>query len=196
MAHALRGAWLPALAGRKCNVVASKFLGFIFFEFFSNLGGTGCRRGRTPERPLRQPFQGLADCQAFCDFSRHPVAYVNIPRCVGCSRCAWRACPVQRQQTWFSSSPSDQISQIGIANCCADKKFRSTVDLGSFPFRYKRAGAERRGKTSGASDVPLRSRVRSPSSAGRHPCRDRPGRSGGGGTIGSLSRQERESPGG
>jgi hypothetical protein len=121
---------------------------------------------------------------------------VNIPRCVGCSRCTWRACPVQREQTWFSSSPSDQISQIGIANCCADNKFRSTVDLGSFPFRYKRAGAERRGKTSGASDVPLRSRVRSPSSAGRHPCRDRPGRSGGGGTIGSLSRQERESPGG
>jgi hypothetical protein len=153
------------------------------------VGGTGCRRGRTPERPLRQPFQGLADCQAFCNFSRGPVAYVNIPRCT------WRACPVQRQQTWFSSSWSDQISQIGIANCCADKKFRSTVDLGSFPFRYKRAGADRRGKTSGASDVPLRSRVRSPSSAGRHPCRDRPGRSGGGGTIGPLSRQERESPG-
>jgi hypothetical protein len=29
--------------------------GFIFCEFFSNLGPTGCRRGRTPERPLRQP---------------------------------------------------------------------------------------------------------------------------------------------
>jgi hypothetical protein len=29
--------------------------GFIFCEFFSNLGRTGCRRGRTPERPLRQP---------------------------------------------------------------------------------------------------------------------------------------------
>ena len=29
--------------------------GFIFSEFFSNLGPTGCRRGRTPERPLRQP---------------------------------------------------------------------------------------------------------------------------------------------
>jgi hypothetical protein len=42
----------------------------------------------------------------------------------------------------------------------------------------------------------LRSRVRSPSSAGWAPCRDRPGRSGGGGTSGSLSRQEkRESRG-
>ena len=42
----------------------------------------------------------------------------------------------------------------------------------------------------------LRSRVRSPSSAGRALCRERPGRSGGGGTSGSLSRQaERESRG-
>src|SRR4029453_13331185 len=36
-----------------------KCLGFIFFDFFSNVGGTGCRRGRTPERPLRQPPKGL-----------------------------------------------------------------------------------------------------------------------------------------
>jgi hypothetical protein len=33
----------------------SKCLGFIFCEIFSNLVATGCRRGRTPERPLRQP---------------------------------------------------------------------------------------------------------------------------------------------
>jgi hypothetical protein len=32
-----------------------KYLGFIFCEIFSNLVATGCRRGRTPERPLRQP---------------------------------------------------------------------------------------------------------------------------------------------
>jgi hypothetical protein len=31
--------------------------------------------------------------------------------------------------------------RIGIANCCAGKKFRSTVDLGSFPFRYKTRGS-------------------------------------------------------
>jgi hypothetical protein len=130
------------------------------------VGGTGCRRGRTPERPLRQPFQGLADRQA---------SFLS-----SCSRVA-RMDPCSREQPRYSSRHSAQISQIDFANCCAEKKFRSTVDLGSFPFRYKRAGAERRGKTSGASDVPLRSRVRSPSSAGRHPCRDRPGRSGGGG---------------
>ena len=81
--------------------------------------------------------------------------------------------------------------RIGIANCCAGKKFRSTVGLGSFPFRYKRAGVERRGKNSEASDVPLRLRVRSPSSpldgtfAGTVP-----GEAEVGETIGSLSRQE------
>jgi hypothetical protein len=32
-----------------------KYLGFIFCAIFSNLVATGCRRGRTPERPLRQP---------------------------------------------------------------------------------------------------------------------------------------------
>jgi hypothetical protein len=44
----------------QCTSLAPQILGFIFFELFSNLGRTGCRRGRTPERPLRQPFQGLA----------------------------------------------------------------------------------------------------------------------------------------
>jgi hypothetical protein len=45
----------------QCTSLAPQILGFIFFELFSNLGRTGCRRGRTPERPLRQPSQGLAD---------------------------------------------------------------------------------------------------------------------------------------
>jgi hypothetical protein len=45
----------------QCTSLAPQILGFIFFELFSNLGRTGCRRGRTPERPLRQPPQGLAD---------------------------------------------------------------------------------------------------------------------------------------
>jgi hypothetical protein len=45
----------------ECTSLAPQILGFIFFELFSNLGRTGCRRGRTPERPLRQPSQGLAD---------------------------------------------------------------------------------------------------------------------------------------
>lgn len=39
----------------QCTSLAPQILGFIFFELFSNLGRTGCRRGRTPERPLRQP---------------------------------------------------------------------------------------------------------------------------------------------
>jgi len=101
------------------------------------------------------------------------------------------ACHIHREQSGYNCSPSVQISQIGLANCCAGKKFRSTVDLGSFPFRYKRAGVERRGKNSEASDVPLRSRVRSPSSpldgtfAGTVP-----GEAEVGETIGSLSRQE------
>ena len=58
----LRLALPHRLFGRaaQCSAAGSKMLGFIFFDFFSNLGGTGCRRGRTPERPLRQPPQGLA----------------------------------------------------------------------------------------------------------------------------------------
>jgi hypothetical protein len=40
----------------------------------------------------------------------------------------------------------------------------------------------------------LRSRVRLPSSAGRRLAENVSGESGGGGTSGSLSRQERESP--
>jgi hypothetical protein len=160
--------------GGSVTQLLSKFLGFIFFEFFSNLGDTGCRRGRTPERPLRQPFQGLADARpSFCRAARASRAL----------------------DPGTARGTGAQISQIDFANCCAEKKFRSTVDLGSFPFRYKRAGAERRGKTSGASDVPLRSRVRSPSSAGRHPCRDRPGRSGGGDHRISLTSGTRESRG-
>jgi hypothetical protein len=65
----------------------------------------------------------------------------------------------------------------------------------SFPFRYKRAGAERRGKNSEASDVPLGSRVRSPSSAGRHPAGIVPGEA----EVGDhrISRTSgRENPGG
>jgi hypothetical protein len=45
--------------GQSVVQLPPKCLGFIFFDFFSNLGGTGCRRGRTPERPLRQPPNGL-----------------------------------------------------------------------------------------------------------------------------------------
>jgi hypothetical protein len=43
-----------------------KCAGFIFCEFFSNVGGTGCRRGRTPERPLRQPSRVWLIARPFC----------------------------------------------------------------------------------------------------------------------------------
>src|SRR5215216_6728613 len=75
--------------------------------------------------------------------------------------------PPRARAIWVQLSAIVRMSQIDIANCCTLQKFRLTVDLGSFPFRYKRAGAERRGKNSEASNVSLGSRVRSPSSAGR-----------------------------
>jgi hypothetical protein len=81
--------------------------------------------------------------------------------------------------------------RIGIANCCAGKKFRSTVGLGSFPFRYKTRGSGTPGEE--LRGIRCAAEVACPFaelSAGRHLCRERPGRSGGGGTIGSLSRQE------
>jgi|RhiMetStandDraft_4_1073278.scaffolds.fasta_scaffold00106_6 hypothetical protein len=40
-------------------------MGFIFFDLFSNVGGTGCRRGRTPERPLRQPSKVWLSARPF-----------------------------------------------------------------------------------------------------------------------------------
>jgi hypothetical protein len=58
-----------------------------------------------------------------------PLA-VNTTRCVGRRRCT-----------------RGQRSQIDIAKCCAAAKFRSTVDFGSFPFRYlTRTGASRQGE--------------------------------------------------
>ncbi len=163
------------MRGRSVVLFLPECLGFIFFDLFSNLIHTGCRRGRTPERPLRQPPRVWPYHKArplpFAARSCH----VNIPRCVGCWRCTWRACHVQREQAGYSrvaelpkASRRGQRSQFGITRCCARQKFRSTVGSGSFPFRYQtRAGAERQGEDPGASDVPLGSRVRSPSSAGR-----------------------------
>ena len=141
----------------------------------------------------RSGSQGLAHCQAFRSFQAFrsllgPLRAPSVCRPKTSNECRIpesdtsesssdekRGSPqtidprrAMNQDSSRSSHRTTQISQIGLANCCAGKKFRSTVDLGSFPFRYKCAGAERRGKNSEASDVPLRSRVRSPSSAGRH----------------------------
>jgi hypothetical protein len=34
------------------------------------------------------------------------LALANIPRCMGCSRCTWRACRGQHEQPWYSSGAS------------------------------------------------------------------------------------------
>jgi len=169
----------------QCTSLAPQILGFIFFELFSNLGRTGCRRGRTPERPLRQPSQGLADRAGPFVCSRSRIARAWNPptssslaeekrlRSVLLSTAGARFPTLAAD----SSCRTDPRSQIDIAKCCAAGKFRSTVVFGSFPFRYlTRGGGTPRGKNSVASDVSLGSRVRLPNSAGRAPCRECPGR--------------------
>jgi hypothetical protein len=93
--------------------------------------------------------------------------------------------------------PTAQRSQIGIAECCVPQKVGSTVETGSFPFRYQTGGSGMPGgRTQEASDVPAE--IARPFAELRWmaPCRERPGRSGGGGTSGPLSRQvKREGPG-
>jgi hypothetical protein len=137
----------------------SKCLGFIFCEIFSNLVATGCRRGRTPERPLRQPSKvwlikpGLSSC-----LSRPPRTRAV---CVGRGRsthlpvtsACCRVCSEGGESRAGGEAVQelgDQRSQIGIAGCCVPKKVASTVGSGSFPFRYQNeAGAEAGGKDSG-----------------------------------------------
>ena len=149
-----------------------KCLGFIFFDLFSNVGGTGCRRGRTPERPLRQP----------------PKVWLTWPDL--CS--SWWPVPGATRCFDLIRIPG---SQIDGAKCCAPEKFPPTVDFGSFPFRYlTRRKRNARGNNSGASDVSLGSRVRLPNSAGRHLAGNVPGEAGRGNQR--ISRVERESPGG
>ena len=147
-------------------------------------GGTG-RRGRVnPRRPVlpslkdplpsgsrRQPPPGLAD-------AARPFVALG-------GRCR-------------RGSLLDVVripgSQIDIAKCCAPKKFPPTVEFGSFPFRYiTRGNGMPGGNNSGASDVPLGSRVRLPNSAGRHLAGNVPGEAGRGNQR--ISRAERESPG-
>ena len=156
-----------------------KFLGFIFCGIFSNLGATGCRRGRTPERPLRQPSK----------------VWLIKP---GLSWSWFRVWPRRthgpRRLAGDRALKGHKLVSQSVA---LSRRLPLRWKAARFRFVIKRAGAERQGE--GLRRHPmclLRSRVRSPSSAGRAPCRERPGRSGGGGTSGSLSRQdERESRG-
>src|SRR4051812_4991340 len=42
-------------------------------------------------------YLDMFDCNAWA-----VAGFVGIPRCVGCSRCTWHACRVQREQTGYS----------------------------------------------------------------------------------------------
>jgi hypothetical protein len=192
----------------------SRCSGFIFCEFFSNLGRTGCRRGRTPERPLRQPSKVWLISQTvfvsgFVDGNSAPTRLCrkaglthlpcDLPRLQRVQSA--RSLRVRRFPTageclgaYESSAPR---SQIGIAKCCALRKVALTVESGSFPFRYQTAGSGMPGgRTQRHPICLLKSRVRLPNFAGRGLAGNVSGESGGGGTSGSLARQERESPGG
>jgi len=65
-------------------------------------GVRGSRRIRWPVRNAcgeRDPVgRGTAGTTA--------SGVLNIPRCMGCSRCTWRACRAQREQPWYSSGAS------------------------------------------------------------------------------------------
>jgi hypothetical protein len=136
--------------GRSLAHTLCKCLGFIFFDLFSNVGRTGCRRGRTPERSLRQPFQGLARSSRTPFFgSCSRIARVDPPTSSSLAE-------EERLRSLLLSTAGARFptlaagparSQIDIANCCAAVKFRSTVVFGSFPFRYlTRTGASRQGE--------------------------------------------------
>jgi hypothetical protein len=159
--------WTRSVAG-----FPSKCTGFIFCEFFSNLGATGCRRGRTPERPLRQPSQAWLSSQAFLGLSGGFAV---------CGSMSKRS----KVTNWYRKVLRSQ------EGCLYGGKRLVSVSLSNGRGRYAR------GKDSQASDVPAESARPSAELRWTAPCRERPGRSGGGGTSGSLSRQGmRESPGG
>jgi len=83
-----------------------KCLGFIFCEIFSNLVATGCRRGRTPERPLRQPPRvrlikpGLFHARADRVVSARPLSEKWVNQ--GSGRFAQVATCVERREAGFT----------------------------------------------------------------------------------------------
>jgi hypothetical protein len=147
-------------------------LGFIFCEIFSNLVATGCRRGRTPERPLRQPPKvwlvkpGLSSCEG-----RPPRTgamclgkWVNRPCSVGrVGFLGFRpggglTVPHRGAGLRDVDDAVQELcarrSQIGIARCCVLGMIAPTVESGSFPFRYQTSGSGMPGgRTQEALDV-------------------------------------------
>jgi len=192
----------------------SRCSGFIFCEFFSNLGRTGCRRGRTPERPLRQPSKvwlisqtvfvsGLVDGNS---------ALTRLCRKAGLTHLLCALHRLQRVQSAWSlrvrrfpdSSPEClglRVERSKVTNWYR-KVLRSAEGcayggerLVSVSLSNGRSGMPG-GRTQRHPICLLRSRVRLPNSAGRRLAGNVSGESGGRGTSGFLSRQERESPGG
>ena len=119
--------WTRSVAG-----FPSKCTGFIFCEFFSNLGATGCRRGRTPERPLRQPSQAWLSSQAFLGLSGGFAVCSSM----------WKRSKVTN---WYRKVLRSQ------EGCLYGGKRLVSVSLSNGRGRYAR------GKDSQASDVPAES---------------------------------------
>jgi hypothetical protein len=107
--------------------------GFIFCEFFSNLGRTGCRRGRTPERPLRQPSKVWLIKPDRFSFLGNVIA-----------------APPDAHDLRRAAQGNNLISQ-SVALC---GRFPLRWKAARFRFVIKRPGAERQGgRTQEASDV-------------------------------------------
>jgi hypothetical protein len=129
----------------------SKCTGFIFCEFFSNLGATGCRRGRTPERPLRQPSRSGYQARPFLIL--RPVPPVCGPMLKRSKVTNWYRKVLRSQE-----------------GCLYGGKRLVSVSLSNGRGRYAR------GKDSQASDVPAEIARPSAELCWTAPCRERPGR--------------------
>jgi len=142
-----------------------KCAGFIFCEFFSNVDGTGCRRGRTPERPLRQPSRVWLIARPFRLWPglRGPLA------------------------SSLEGVTNFRRSQIGHAKCCAPRTLPLRWSAARFRFVINGRGGTPGGRTQKASDVPAEIARPFAELRSTAPCRECPGRSGGGEAV-DLSR--------
>jgi hypothetical protein len=150
------------MQSRSVPGILSKCTGFIFCEFFSNLGATGCRRGRTPERPLRQPSRSGYQARPFLIL--RPVPPVCGPMLKRSKVTNWYRKVLRSQE-----------------GCLYGGKRLVSVSLSNG------RGGTPGGRTHRHPMCLVRSRVRLPNSAGRRLAGNVPGESGGGGTSGSLS---------
>jgi len=150
------------MRSRSVPGILSKCTGFIFCEFFSNLGATGCRRGRTPERPLRQPSRSGYQARPFLIL--RPVPPVCGPM--------------------LKTLKGHKLVSQSVA---FPRRLPLRWKAARFRFVINGRGRYARGRTHRHPMCLVRSRVRLPNSAGRRLAGNVPGESGGGGTSGSLS---------